>query len=284
MDDTVILATSRQQLEYKLSLLNDYCESHEMVINIGKTKLMVINGDQHDRREVNIGELCISHCDEYVYLGAIFTADGSTLSSLKRHFTVKQAQLNKLIIFLNVNKDMPFIAKWKVVNAAFNASILYGCEAWLDVSCHIMNSLYIGAIKMLLGVRPTCTNDVCLIELGLPPLQALIKHKQQQFFSKALGVRQYMDDDPLMFALRLTRNSNHRMSAYIDTVLDNDNHIESAINALKESIYRIQTTRYQTYVTINPLLEVHNVYNSKHIIPEHYRTYFTRMRLSSHRL
>ena len=71
-----------------------------------------------------------------------------------------------------------------MVNAAFNAAIFYSCESWLDVSCNVMNSLYIGAIKMLLGVRPTTANDMCLIELGLPPSQSFVKHKQV-FFKEA---------------------------------------------------------------------------------------------------
>ena len=82
MDDTVILATTRQRLQDKLDILNEYCLSHGMVVNITKAKLMVINGDQDDRRDVYIGELRISHCNEYVYLGAIFTSDGSTVSSI----------------------------------------------------------------------------------------------------------------------------------------------------------------------------------------------------------
>ena len=34
-------------------------------------------------------------------------------------------------MFLNTNKDMPFIAKRKVAEAAFNAALLYGCESWV---------------------------------------------------------------------------------------------------------------------------------------------------------
>ena len=100
----------------------------------------------------------------------------------KKHF-------NKLIIFLNTNKDMPFIAKRKVVEAAFNAALLYGCESWVGGNYHAVNKLYMGASKCLLGVRVTTTSDVCLIELGLPPLQALVKHRQQLFFSRRCLVK-----------------------------------------------------------------------------------------------
>ena len=47
------------------------------------------------------------------------------------------------------------------------------------------------------------------------------------------------------------------------------------------------TTRFKTYASINPKLEMHDVYDQrprKDFIPEHYRIAFTRMRTSSHRL
>ena len=44
MDDTVILATSRERLIEKLYILDEFCESHGMIINESKTKFIVIHG------------------------------------------------------------------------------------------------------------------------------------------------------------------------------------------------------------------------------------------------
>ena len=76
-----------------------------------------------------------------------------------------------------------------------------------------------GAIKCLLGVRVTTTSDVCLIELGLPPLQALVKHRQQCVVKKMLSERQGMIDDPLMFAMDLTRERNVKLYEVIQQLL-----------------------------------------------------------------
>ena len=80
-------------------------------------------------------------CKSYIYLGSVFCSDGSTVSSLKAHVDAKKKQLNKLLIFLRVNKDMPFAVKRKVVEAAYSASILYGSEAWLNVGLRILEPL-----------------------------------------------------------------------------------------------------------------------------------------------
>jgi hypothetical protein len=287
MDDTVILATSRERLVHKLGILQEYCVSHGMVINADKTKLMVINGNSVDRECIDLGIYRIHHCDDYVYLGSVFTSDGKVNSALRKHYIGKRRHFHKLVMFLRANRDIPFIAKWKVVTAAFNASILYGCEGWLDANCNIMNSLYIGAVKVLLGVRMTTTNDLCLAELGLPPLHALVKSRIQNFLQKSMQERVDMDDDPLMFALRLTRAGNPKMSNFIDLVLGETDHVGVARNILQASISGSQRTRYITYAQLNPTLMVHNVYKTpvdNVFIPEYYRLYFTRMRLSSHRL
>ena len=72
------------------NVLHKYCVSHEMVINEDKTKLMVINGNETDRGDIDFHDTVIQHCSRYVYLGSIFTADGSLISSLKEHCTDKQ--------------------------------------------------------------------------------------------------------------------------------------------------------------------------------------------------
>ena len=80
----------------------------------------------------------------------------------------------KFISFVNKNNDIPFIVKKKVFDAALMSAILYGCESWMNGDLKPIDILYKWCIKQLLGVRKTTSNDICLIELGLPPLRALV--------------------------------------------------------------------------------------------------------------
>ena len=99
MDDTIILATSREKVIEKVQLLHDYCKENGMKVNAAKTKLMVINGGPVDKIPIIMPEFVIKHCSQYVYLGTIFTADGRADSSLQAHLDVKNKELNKLLIF-----------------------------------------------------------------------------------------------------------------------------------------------------------------------------------------
>ena len=287
MDDTVILATSRDSLISKLRILCEFCRTHGMVINDKKTKFMVINGSDEDRTKMSMEGLTIDHCDVYVYLGAVFTSDGSTKSAIEEHYKMKQSHFHKLVIFLQTNVDMPFSAKRKVVDACFNAAILYGCESWIGVSCQVIDKLYIGAIKSLLGVRKTTANDLCLLELGVPPLQALVKQRQHDFFTKMVNERSSVYHDPFFFAYELTRDLNPVTYRSINNVLSVGNHIVIAIDVLKARVLRTGRTKFVTYREINPLLISHDVYSKQHndsFIDEMYRVSFTRLRLSSHNL
>lgn len=83
MDDTVIVATSRLHAIQKLKILNDFCQSSEMIIKCSKIKFMVINGSEEDRQPLKQGSLRVSNCNEYIYLGLIFTKDGKMTTAIE---------------------------------------------------------------------------------------------------------------------------------------------------------------------------------------------------------
>ena len=258
-----------------------------MVINEGKTKFMAINGTGDERQSIDIQGVIIDHCRSYVYLGAVFTSDGSTKSAIEEYCHQKLNSFHKLSISLKTNCDMPFGAKCKVVEACFNAAILYGCESCVGVSCQVMEKLYIGALKHLLGVRKTTANDLCLVELGLPPLRALVKQRQCDFFRKMNAERQGFYDDPFCFAMELTRHSNRTLSRYIEDILVSNDQVADSLVTLNDKVRNSSCTKFVTYREINPRLSVHEVYDRRmnvNFINETFRLAFTRMRLSSHNL
>ena len=129
--DTVLLLTSRNGILTKLSILNEFCITYGMKINISKTKFMVINGSNEDKRDLIVQEMCVKLCKYYVYLGSPFAADGLTSSSIKINSNLRMCQALKFLLFHLKNNDIPFYVKMKVFNAAVMSRILYGRESWL---------------------------------------------------------------------------------------------------------------------------------------------------------
>ena len=293
MDDTVILATSRDMLLKRLNQLHVYCNEYGMVINEKKTELMVINGKPADMRPITLGQCTIKACVSYVYLGAVFTANGSALSSLYEHIEEKSKHLNRLLVFLATNYDAPFLVKRRVFEAAFSSAILYGCETWIDVNLKPIETMYMRGVKALLGVRRTTPNELCLIEAGLPSVRALIKKKQVIFIQKIFKERALMADDPLWFMLQLIAKStcakNIMLYREIIKLRDMSDALATDAEHLKESVRtkahpNSDATRFKTYLYLNPTLTSHSIYSTNHVIPDNLRIELTRLRLSSHSL
>ena len=74
-------------------------------------------------------------------------------------------------------------------------------------------------IKHLLGVRKSTTNSLCLIELGLPSLKALVTYRQRKFFKKMWAERVGMFDDPFAHAVNLIKNSDIPTSRLVKNLI-----------------------------------------------------------------
>ena len=151
----------------------------------------------------------------------------------------------------------------------------------------MVETIYMKAVKALLGVRITTPNDLCLIEGGLRPLSAIVKSRQNKFFKKMLATRSEMNDDPFMHIFCVTRDMNRTMWRYIESVMSTDDIVTEEIQNIKNSIENqpSSATKFLTYKTFNPTLSTHNLYTtSAPSIPDFLRITFTRFRLSSHRL
>ena len=184
MDDTVLLSTTREGMKNKIKIMYDFCNSHGMSVNNSKTKFMVINGSSQDKDCIIYNDNSISYCKQYIYLGSPFTDDGNPSTAIKIHANNKMCHALKFISFVNKNNDVPFTVKKKIFDAALMSAMLYLCESWMNGDLKPIEKLYKWCIKQLLGVRKTTSNDVCLVEMGMSPLRALVKAKQRKFFLK----------------------------------------------------------------------------------------------------
>ena len=286
MDDTVLLATSKENMTKKVKLLMDFCDKYGMVVNEKKTKLMVINGSTIDKEPIIIKDLSIKHCDLYIYLGSPFTSDGSVSSAVKAHSQEKIAHFYKFILFLGKNGDLPFAIKKRVFDACLLSALLYGCESWLDGDLKPMCKLYNWALKQMLGVRYSTCNDLCYVESGYVPLKAIVKSRQRKFFAKMNNDRVDMHDDPFGLVLRLVLNTRYSTKRYINDLINNDvDDIQDATAVLKRDLSRSESSRRTLYCkSMNICLGVHDIYSKKCFINETHRVAFTRFRVSSHSL
>ena len=142
------------------------------------------------------------------------------------------------------------------------------------------------AIKYLLGVSKSTANDLCLIELAMPPLSAVVKLRQYNFLYKAMNGGHLEREDPLTFAVSLTRLYNPKLARCIDNILATPDHIGATKSVNYQRLNMSNRNKFIVYRNINPSYSVHSVYYSRNslLIPEVYRISFSRLHFSSHRL
>jgi len=280
MDDTIILSTTKDGFRKKLDILDEFCDQSGMQINEIKTKFMVVNGDLQDRAYIALGSVIMKHCLFYVYLGSVFSCTGKLNPALEKHCEEKFCHVLKFVSFVSKNSLFPFAIKKKVLNAALLSAILYSCESWLTNNLKHVQLLYISAIKALLGVRRTTTNDLCLVELGLPSISGFVKDAQCKYFKRILTSRNDMVDDTFMFVYRLCNTANTPCARYLRTITESDgNFIEKDLNNLKDKIRSSNRSKIITYIELNPDLAVHGMYSS-HVYSDLERIKASRLRLS----
>ena len=265
----------------------DYTVEYGLKINESKTKFLALNVPKDQLTTLiasasnGYASCKISSTDSYVYLGSIFTGDGSISSSVKAHVESKRRDLLKFVTFTCKNPDAPFAVKRKVFHACFVAAITYGCESWINCNLKPVEKLYFGAIKALLNVRSTTCHDLCLQELGLPKLTNYVRQCQGRFFDKMARSLRSATDDPFAYVMQLCRTHNTATSREIDSISNCDFIAESHRN-LRTSIRNSNKSKVQTYLNMNPDLVQTALYDMD--VPEHVRVSATKFRLSAHNL
>ena len=276
MDDTAIVATSREACIAKLSLLMDYCKEYGMEINGTKTKFMVINGDKPDMATIQCRDTSIDYCSCYWYLGSPITDDGKAVTVMREHVKAKQSHVLKFFSFLKRNHNMPFSVKKKVAEACIMSTLLYGTETWLTSNFRQLEVLYNRIIKALLGVRTNVPNDLCYLECNMSSLKDRIIQKRKMFMEHQC--KMLTADLPISFALKLIRSvSSPRFRIFMQYSAFQPTDVKA--HTLLQVGHK---SRYAAYVQLNPTLVQHSIYHSG--IRDSLRIQYSRFALSSHNL
>ena len=187
-DDLVLLSRSRAGLQNSINALYGFSKDWFLEINQTKTKCMVFSkGRKLQLPDFMIGDRNLSFCEEYCYLGIMFTRSGS-FKSASRALTEKAANAMFSII-RNIYRHRTIDTR--IMLDLFDKMVvpiaLYGVEVWgvnfvptnenntdflntLHLSKHSTENLQYRFFKILLGVSRRTSNWAVATELGRYPL------------------------------------------------------------------------------------------------------------------
>ena len=275
MDDTAVVATSRQRFIEKLRIVKHTSDALGQTMHPDKSKFLAINAD--DISPIVLDEVIIAHTIHYIYLGAKLS-NAPIPVQIGDHMLEKHRHLLKFTSFLRKNSDAPFIVKEKVWNSSLTPAIMYGCETWLSTDLRKAESPYMSSVKQLLGVRTQTPTNMVLTEINVPSAQAYIVGRQVKYLQKLLS-RPNFELSYVGVVIALARQIKCPMGKYINALLGSAANPRSPQSSVQES----SSTRRMAYKALNPSLSRNKMYDDP-TCPEYARLAATRMRLSSHRL
>ena len=210
-------------------------------------------------------------------------------SVMKEHAALKNAHYLKFVAFVKKNTYAPFYVKRQVFRACIMSTLLYSSEVWLGCIDKKINKIYMSCIRSLLDVRNSTDTDLCLHEIMMPSIEALVYEAQRKYLTK---VRDNAGNHPLLCRiLEMGRNvqlaSGHitkcKILRHIDKILSQNNksRISQDINSRRDRIVTTTKTKSVIYKQWCPTLAVHDVYITRKFFPEHWRISWTRFRLSA---
>ena len=278
MNDTVILATSREAMTKKLELLYRAAKGIDMAIHPTKSQFMTVNVADHIPFEIE--NVKISYTSTYTYLGSIIE-DAPIRDQVKTHIDSKRGHIRKFSSFLRKNAEAPFKVKKVVLESVMKGSILYGCESWLCEDMQLVNQVTAAAQKQLLGVRTQTCTDLAQLELSSGSAKSQVQDRQTRFLKKVV-MRDYFNQSPVCRAIELAQTAGSPAGRYLQSLLRGTSRpIEKDLERVKARVRQSASSRRVTYRLFNPEQNIHRIYGDA-TVPESDRVAFTRLRLGSH--
>ena len=76
-DDLVICGESKEDLRVMVGRFAEVCRRRELKVNPGKSKVMVLNGEEGLACEVHVDGVRLEHVSEFKYLGCVLDESGT---------------------------------------------------------------------------------------------------------------------------------------------------------------------------------------------------------------
>jgi hypothetical protein len=128
-DDTVILASTIDELQQVMERVYSVSEEYGLSLNFKKTKWMLISRKQQPARQLRISNILIDHVESYVYLGTNVNAKWEQATEIKARIERARAAFSNMKKLL-ISRDLSLPLKLRLVKCYIFPILLYGVEAW----------------------------------------------------------------------------------------------------------------------------------------------------------
>ncbi|XP_046603581.1 uncharacterized protein LOC124297043 [Neodiprion virginianus] len=194
-DDLALLAHTKADLQKKLNLLTQYCQSNKLAVNVGKTKIIYCRCAGRLPRDLNFrfGDQKIEITDNYEYLGLTVSASGFSRPTAINAINKARSALSSVsgIIFSTKTDSVPCIIK--LFDSIVQATLLYASPIWALSNLDLIEKIQCEFFKRVFGLPKTTAGALLRVELGRPRLAYFVLKATWDWICKILA----MDDKRL---------------------------------------------------------------------------------------
>ena len=72
-DDLILLSESKEELQFLLDNVSNYCKRWQLLVNLSKSKIMIINGKKNEKPIFLYNNIPLEIVHKYKYLGVVFS-------------------------------------------------------------------------------------------------------------------------------------------------------------------------------------------------------------------
>ena len=190
-DDLIVISLSKEGLQARLDILNEYCAKWGLTVNVKKTKVMIFNksGSTIKKHKFFFQHSMVESVGEYTYLGFVFIPSGKMHKGILN--LVNKARKAWFFIqkTLSNSKEKTVQTYLKLFESLIKPILLYASESWGDITTsklyeNKLEKLHLSICKQILGVGKRATNVKCLAELARYPLYTDIETQIFKYFQR----------------------------------------------------------------------------------------------------
>ena len=190
-DDLTILSLSKEDLQNRINILEEYCVKWGLDLNLSKTKVLIFNkqGDtiRKDKFFYNKKEIDIT--EQYTYLGFIFVPSGKKHKGIENLINKAWKSWFATQKLLQKSNEKTINVYIKLFETVVKPIALYACESWGDHykknrNFQKIEKLQTSIFKQILGVPKTTNNMKVLAEMEKFPLKINIEIQMFKYLQR----------------------------------------------------------------------------------------------------
>ena len=182
-DDTVLFASSKENLQRCLDGLKEYCENWKLQTNADKTKVVIFSKQKVKANNVfRLGDKELEIVDEFKYLGVTFKYNGHFNNNLE--VLKEQGNRAMLSVIKNARENkLPIDLQFELFDRMVMPVILYGCEIWGYKNLGTLETLHLKFCKYVMKLKSATPDVMVYGESGRFKVEYYAKIRMLNFWS-----------------------------------------------------------------------------------------------------